>query len=241
VASGAISANGVTASWDLRFDPTAEALFHLPSPWMYRAPVPRTKSTSPYPLMRVSGTVTVSGRVLTVDEWPGMLGHNWGAEHAHRWIWLRAASFAGHPDAWLDVVVGRIKVGPILLPWIANGALSLDGPRGVRQRVGGVGHRASVRERSDGCELVLPGRRVSLAVHVTAPLATSVGWVYADPSGRRHQVRNCSIAGIDVEVTPAAGAAGITSQRLVTNHGGAYELGRTDSDPALTVQPYGDG
>ena len=240
-AEGALSGHGVSASWDLRFEPVAGALHHLPSRWMYRAPIPKTKSTSPYPSMRVNGTVTVSGRVLSLEGWPGMLGHNWGAEHAHRWIWLRGASFVDHPDAWLDVVIGRIKVGPVVLPWIANGALTLDGPDGARQRVGGVGRRATVRERPDGCDLVLSGRAVSLTVHVHAPIATSVGWEYADPSGGRHQVRNCSIAGIDVEVRPARGADGVTSRRLVTAHGGVYELGRADVDPALRMQPYGDG
>ena len=147
-ASGAISGNGVSASWDLRFEPTAEPLYHLPRPWMYRGPVPRTKSTSPYPALRMDGAVTVSGRTLSVDGWAGMLGHNWGAEHAHRWIWLRGASFVDHPDAWLDVVVGRIKVGPLVLPWIANGVLAPEGSRGRRLRVGGLGHRATVHEQS---------------------------------------------------------------------------------------------
>jgi hypothetical protein len=201
---------------------------------MYRAPVPRTKSTSPYPSMRVSGTVTVAGRTLSLDGWRGMLGHNWGAEHAHRWIWLRGASFAEDPDAWLDVVIGRIKVGPLVLPWIANGMLALDGRR---HRVGGLGRRVMVREQRDGCDLVLPGRDVSLTVRVTAPLAASACWEYADPSGGRHQVRNCSIAGVEVEVRRRGDAAA----RLVTPHGGVYELGTAEFDPAVTVQPYSDG
>jgi hypothetical protein len=208
---------------------------------MYRASVPRTKSTSPYPAMRVSGAVTVAGRALELTGWPGMLGHNWGAEHAHRWIWLRGASFADHPEAWLDVVIGRIKVGPVVLPWIANGAVVLDGPGGERFRVGGLRHPATVRERPDGCDLVLPGRRVALAIQVTAPLAKSVGWEYADPSGHRHQVRNCSVAGVAVDVRPRDPGTGHVAQRLMTDHGGVYELGTAEFDPAVTMQPYRDG
>jgi hypothetical protein len=232
-AAGTISGHGVDAAWELNFADTAEELRHLPYPWMYRAPVPRTKSTSPYPSMRVSGTVTVAGRTLTLDGWRGMLGHNWGAEHAHRWIWLRGASFAEDPDAWFDVVIGRLKVGPVVLPWIANGVLSCAGER---HRVGGLGRRVTVRERPDGCDLVLPGRDVSLTVDVDAALAASVGWEYADPAGGRHQVRNCSVAGVDVDVRRDGAVT-----RLSTAHGGSYELGTAEFDPSVRMQPYPDG
>src|SRR6478609_6579257 len=196
-AAGAITAGGVDVAWELRFEAAEDELHHLPHSWMYRAPVPRTKSTSPFPSTRVSGTVTVGDRTLELHGRRGMVGHNWGAEHAHRWILRRGASFGEQPDAWLDVVIGQIKTGPVILPWIANGVLAMDG---VRHRVGGLGHRVTVRERRDGCDLVLPGRHVSLSVQVSAPLAASVGWEYADPGGGRHQVRNCSVAGVAVEV-----------------------------------------
>ncbi len=58
-----------------------------------------------------------------------MVGHNWGAQHAERWIWLHGAGFAEDQDAWIDVALGRIKVGPLTTPWIANGALCLGGER----------------------------------------------------------------------------------------------------------------
>jgi hypothetical protein len=210
-------------------------LRHLPYPWMYRAALPKTKSTSPYPAMRVSGTVRVGDRTLTLDGWRGMLGHNWGAEHAHRWIWLRGASFAEDPDAWLDVVIGRLKIGPLVVPWIANGVLARNRKR---HRIGGLGRRVAVRERPDGCDLVLPGPGgLSLTVQVSAPLERSVAWEYADPAGGRHQTRNCSIAGIDVDVRRGDDAA----VRLTSPHGGVYELGTAEFDPAVTVQPYPDG
>jgi hypothetical protein len=202
-------------AWDVRFESTAADLRHLPYAWMYRARIPRTKSTSPYPAMRVTGTLRVDGRTLRLDRWPGMLGHNWGAEHAHRWIWLRGAMFAEDRDAWLDVVLGRIKVGPFVLPWIANGVLEMDG---VRHRVGGLGRKVLVWERADGCDLVLPGRDGALTVQVAAPLATSVEWEYADPSGGRRQVRNCSVAAVRVDGTGV---------QLTSSHGGVYELGTT--------------
>ena len=126
-----------------RFGPASEPLRHLPHPRLYDAPLPRTKTESPLP------DTTISGRVedWELDAWPGVIGHNWGAEHAERWIWLHGVGFEGAPDAWLDVALGRVKVGPLTTPWIANGALHLDGER---VRVGGLGRRARVDERADG-------------------------------------------------------------------------------------------
>src|SRR5439155_1152550 len=48
-AVGTVSGHGVDAAWELQFDAAAPELRHLPYEWMYRSPVPRTKSTSPYP------------------------------------------------------------------------------------------------------------------------------------------------------------------------------------------------
>jgi hypothetical protein len=120
-ADGAITSTsaGVDASWDVRFDPCAEELRHLPYSWMYRAGIPRTKSTSPYPSMRVSGSVTVAGRRLDLDGW----------------------------------------------------------------------------------------------------------------------VRNCSAAAVSVAIR----RRGVAQARLVTAHGGVYELGSPEFDPSVVMQPYSDG
>ena len=62
--------------------------------WMYRAPLPRTKLLSPLPGGRASAAADASdGRTIErrrlARRWSG---HNWGAEHAERWIWLHGAS-----------------------------------------------------------------------------------------------------------------------------------------------------
>ena len=43
--------------------------------------------------------MTVDGREIEVDRWPGMVGHNWGAEHAERWTWIQANEFREAPTA----------------------------------------------------------------------------------------------------------------------------------------------
>ncbi len=84
-----------------------------------------------------------------------MVGHNWGSEHAERWIWLHGVCFAEEPRAWIDVALGRLKVAGRMTPWVANGALSLDGRR---HRIGGLSGRGlEVSETAEGCTVRLAG------------------------------------------------------------------------------------
>ena len=98
------------ASWSLRFTTSEPALRHLSPGWLYRTPLPRTKLTSPAPTARFTGSLTLEGsEPIMLEEWPGMVGHNWGSEHAERWIWLHGAGFDEAPGAWLDVALGRVR------------------------------------------------------------------------------------------------------------------------------------
>ena len=231
--SGRAEAETLAASWELRFDGREEALFHLPRDWMYRAALPRTKLLSPYPNALFSGRVSAGDEPLELDGWPGMVGHNWGAEHAERWIWMHGSGF-DHPGAWLDVAIGRIKLGRWTAPWIANGVLSVDG---TRHRLGGVERvRATdIRETPTGCEFTLPGKGLKVRGRVSAPRERFVGWVYADPEGPDHNTVNCSIAEMELELDGAAPG------RLYSPHGAAYELGMREKDHGMEIQPFPDG
>ena len=154
------------ASWDLTHVGGEPPLLHLPRDWMYRAPIPRTKTLSPHPAALFRGSLTVGGRTLELEGWPGMVGHNWGAEHAERWIWLHGIGFGAVAEgSWIDVALGRIRLGPLTTPWIANGAICLGG---IRHRLGGVertldaGPRVAhpLRVRAARRRHLRPGQRV---------------------------------------------------------------------------------
>jgi hypothetical protein len=228
------------ASWSLRFASDEPELRHLPRAWMYRAPLPRTKLSSPLPGARFDGELEVAGRgAIELKGWPGMVGHNWGAEHAERWIWLHGIGFAQAPGAWLDIALARLRVAGRLTPWVASGALSLDGRR---WRLGGLAKRGlRVAEGPEGCHLRLPGERgVAVEARVEVPAVAIAGWRYADTdaAGSGHDVLNCSVAALDLSVRlPGAGAA----RALRTAHGGAYELGMRERDHGVPIAPFGDG
>lgn len=224
------------ASWSLRFRGTEPELRHLPHELLYRAPLPRTKLTSLAPAALFEGTLRFAERTLTLDGWHGMIGHNWGTEHAERWIWLHGIDFEGMPDAWLDLAIGRGRVAGRISPWLASGALGIGG---TRTRVGGLLTRGlRVAERPERCSLHVPGRHgLSLEAHVQVPGGTAAGWRYADPSGERHDVINCSVAALRLVVR----RAGEPARTLHSAHGAAYELGMRDHDHGVPIAPFADG
>jgi hypothetical protein len=226
------------ARWKLRFSGEEPELRHLAPEWLYRAPLPRTKLTSPHPAARFDGVLELSGRGrIELHGWRGMVGHNWGAEHAERWIWLHGISFKEDPTAWLDVALGRLMVAGRLTPWVANGAISIGGRR---HRLGGLGARGlSVAESPQGCDLHLVGPHgLVVSGRVDVPPGTAAGWRYADPDGGEHDVVNCSIAALALNVR---GDATGTPMRLHSDHGAAYELGMRERDHGVAIAPFGDG
>jgi len=207
------------ASWSLTREGDAAPLHHLPSPLLYRLPLPRTKLESPHPASTFSGTVTVRGRTYELARWPGMVGHNWGAQHAERWIWLHA----GFTDGWMDLALGKITVAGRTTPWIANGMLELGG---TRRRLGGLGRRTVVHESPTSLRFEVAGARGE----ARSPREQTVVWRYADPDGGEHHTANCSVASLTLH----------EPELRTTGHGAAYELGMREITHGLDVLQYPD-
>ena len=174
----------------------------------------------------------MDGRRIDVGGWRGMVGHNWGSEHDERWIWTQGTLFEG--GAWFDATLGRIKLGLVTSPWVANGAISIDGER---VRLGGPRRRVEVHERPDGAEFKMAGKDLTVEGRVESDRRNFVGWVYADPDGPEHNTVNCSIATMTLKVRRGGGRA----LELTTPHGAAYELGMRETDHGIPIQPFPDG
>jgi hypothetical protein len=215
-----------TLSWDLSFSGDAEPCKYLPADWLYEAPVPRTKFVAPYP----------DGETIELAGWPGMIGHNWGSEHAERWVWLEGTGFEGADATYFDAGAARIKLGSWTTPWVPSGMLVLDGEA---HRLGGFGQirAASIEESAGACSFVLPGKDVVVRGRVSAPQKDFVGWVYADPKGPEHHTINCSVADLELTVEQPARPA----RQLTLAAGAAYELGMHETEHGIPIQPYTDG
>lgn len=235
-ASGQIATEALAASWELTFAGDAEPCQYLPAEWLYRAPVPRTKFVAPYPLARFKGNLTVDGETIDLAGWPGMIGHNWGTEHAERWVWLEGTGFADDEDAYFDAGAARVKLGSRTSPWIPSGMLVLDGSE---HRLGGLGQirSSSIAESPGACEFVLAGKDVTVRGKVSAPKKDFVAWVYADPKGPEHNTINCSVSDLELRVE----RTGKLPRILELSGGAAYEFGMRETDHGVPVQPYPDG
>jgi hypothetical protein len=221
------------ATYDIAFSGDGEGFRHLPRDWMYRAPLPKTKLETPHPAITLEGEVTAGDTTLDVGGWLGTVGHNWGSQHAERWIFLHGAAFADLPEAWVDLAIGRVRIGRFVTPWVANGMLSVAGRR---HRLGGPLGRPQVDEDALRVDFDLRGTGLALKGSVHSPRAQTVVYRYADPGGHEHHVAHCSLASMDLVLTPD----GQVPLRMSTRHGGCYELGMGETDHGLPVQPFPD-
>jgi len=167
-ARGSIATDALAASWELTFSGDAEPCKYLPADWLYKAPLPRTKFVAPYPEARFEGSLEVGGERIDVAGWPGMIGHNWGSEHAERWVWLEGTGFADAPGTYFDAGAARVKLGSRTSPWIPSGMLMLEGEP---HRLGGLGaiRSAQVEESPTVC----PARTSSSTAGSPRPRRTS--------------------------------------------------------------------
>jgi hypothetical protein len=236
-AEGSVDTEALGAGWSLTFSSAAEPCKYLPVDWLYEAPLPKTKFVAPVPLARFEGRLEIDDEEsIELSGWPGMIGHNWGTEHAERWVWLEGTGFADSPDTYFDAGAARVKLGSRISPWIPSGMLMLDGEP---HRLGGLGaiRSSSIREEPGACSFVLPGKDIVVRGRVSAPEKDFVGWVYADPKGPEHNTVNCSVADLELTVE----RPGLPKRELTLAAGAAYELGMRETDHGIPIQPYPDG
>ena len=172
---------------------------------------------------------------MELDGWPGMIGHNWGAEHAERWIWMHGTAFDAQPDAWLDATIGRIKLGPWTTPWVANGCLSLDG---VRHRLGGLGKTRAVKvdERPERATFTLPGDGIVVRGEVVRPARRRRRLGLQRPRRSAAPHRPLRDRRHDADGRAARPAAAQLDRR----GGATYELGMREHDHGIPIQPFTD-
>jgi hypothetical protein len=188
--------------WTLSLTPQDEPLAHLGSPRRSTLPIPRTKLTSPCPDATFNGAVTLFGEEVALDGWRGIVGHNWGSQHAERWIWMHGSGFDADPTAWLDIGLARVRIGPVLTPWIAVGGHTVGGRRRIIRGI----VKPTIGDHGD-LQVEVRTDRGHVRISATAPASSTVTWTYDDPSGGRRQVRNSSLASLVLAVTPKGGAA----------------------------------
>jgi hypothetical protein len=188
-------------AWELEWRSEAAELGYLPKSWLYDRSWPRSNGAALVPAATFEGGLEIAGERIDLDGWRGMVGHNWGADHADRWIWAHVTGLGERDEeGWLDMALARARVGRLLTPWLPSGAIQVDG---VRKRIGlGPGTRG-LRVDIEGERILieLPNlAKGGLKLEARMPAQNTVNWDYATPSGGNRDARNCSIASGTIEL-----------------------------------------
>jgi hypothetical protein len=113
----------------------------------------------------------------------------------------------------------RIRIGALVTPWIASGALDLEGRRYApaplrRVTCERAGERTMVRVSLSG--------RAAVTVELTALRNDTVTWDYASPRGPGRVVDNCSVADARIAVETADGTRSLAvTGSAAVEHGAA--------------------
>ena len=129
-AHGRVESGGRAIAYDLTIASLEAPLVHFQKAWMYEGGFPKQKIVSPIPNARISGSVVVrrvdhaarppegrpEGDTWTLDAWPGMVGHNWGAGNSESYAWGHCNAWDDEDDVVFEGFSARVRAGGVLLP-----------------------------------------------------------------------------------------------------------------------------
>lgn len=233
-ALGGDGQGGPRLRWELRYACPEAAFRPFPSARMYTGAFPRTKTLTPVPNTLLQGSFEVDGQRWDVTGFRAAQGHNWGKGHAHAYAWAHANALtprtgsAPCAHAWLEVISGKVRVGPLRTPWLTVAAIELDGqlhrfdgPRALLSR--------AVHSDARSFAFTLRHDDATLSAKLWADTALLAGLRYQDPDGRELACLNSKLACAEVTLT----ARGRT-WRLGSDQA-ALELGTRRGDHGVKI------
>jgi hypothetical protein len=233
-ALGGDGQGGPSLRWDLHYACPAQEFRPFPSPRMYSGAFPRSKTLTPVPDTRLEGSFEVDGETWNVAGFAAAQGHNWGKGHAHAYAWAHTNTLRPRPgsapaeQAWLEVISGRVRLGPLLTPWLSCAAISIDGelfrfdgPRALLSR--------SVRCDARSFRFQLRQRDATLEARLWADPEQLAGLRYRDPDGQELACLNSKLAHAEVSLT-----VGDRTWSLQTDQA-ALELGTRRDDHGVKL------
>ena len=217
---------GESIAWDLTWTDGDEPFALFPFEKMYTFKLPKSKALTPFPNSRYSGTLIVGGADWAVSGLRGMQGHNWGEEHAHFYGWVQGSVFDDGADAWFEGFSGKVKIGPVVTPFLSMAFLKLDG-RLYRFDRAASWFTKSVELTNNRWTFQIPGPEHVLRGEVGAPTERFCGLHYYDPTGKLSYCLNSKVSDARIELVDKA--SGETIRTLTSTAGFALEV--------LTKQP----
>jgi hypothetical protein len=223
--SSALRGQAGEIGWNLTYDGTEPPLYLLP-PRLYRGGFPTAKSLVSLPLARFTGRLTVAGREIAVDGWPGSQNHNWGSRHTDRYAFGQVAGFDNAPESFLEVATARNRLGPLWTPAVTPLVLRHRG-RQLALTGLGTGLRAKATTSATAWTFASGAGPVRVTGRIEAPADAFVLLEYRNPPGGVKYCLNTKLAACELVVTDRS-----TGSRdvLRSAHGALYEV-LDDVDP----------
>ncbi len=224
---GSLGDRGWQVAWRPVDGPLGEPLSLVPRA-LIEAPFPKNKLLTPAPTLRFDGRMHWGDRVVPVDGWLGMQGHNWGAAHAHTYAWGQCVftDADGEPVAMAEGFSGKIKLGGWLTPFLS--ALTVrHGERTYRfDRLVDLWNQTP-QVNQDTWVLKMRGRDGEALLSMSAKSEETACLGYANPDGHLSYCLNSKLARTTLRVNPV----NEDPFECHSEHGGALEFLRRDPDP----------
>ncbi|HEX7666247.1 MAG TPA: tocopherol cyclase family protein [Polyangiaceae bacterium] len=231
---GKIETGDRAIAWNLRLGGREEALVHYPAAWMYEGRFPSQKMVSPRLDARVSGTFDVDGERWNVDEWPGVLGHNWGRAHTPLYAWAHCNAWDGEDDVVFEAVSGKPAIGPFPSPTMLSSFYVRH--RGVRYDLASprtlLFARSDLDWRSDPktWRFEATNDLATIEGELSCPNEDFVGLWYANPSGPMTSCLNSKLASCRLSLA-LSGKPAFT----VVSSRAAFEIGTLAEDHGVRM------
>ncbi len=227
---GSALSPGHSIEWDLKFTGESPPLFMLPAK-LYTAALPKAKSLVGYPLARFSGTLTVDGESITIDDWVGSQNHNWGSKHTDAYAWGQVAGFDNHPNTFLEVATAQIKIGPV---WTPRMTLLVLRHEGHEIQLNGLGRSLLNRGNYtyDTWHFLCQNKSVHVQGTISAKHDDFVGLNYYNPPGGDKTCLNTKIARCELIMTDKTSGQ---TQTLTTQNRAAFEILTSNTDHGVSV------
>lgn len=211
-------------SWTRDESPLGQPLSILPWRVLRSGPFPKAKLLTPFPSLRLSGRVELPWGTETLEDWPGMQGHNWGKEHTFEYAWGQC--LFPSDDAMVEGFSARVRLAGRTTPRL-SALVVRQGGRTYRFDTLFDPWRQRAEVSADRWALTLRGGDGEVSLEMDASQRPMVCLGYDNPSGVRSYCFNSKLAAVKLTVRPSDGA----SFTCHSAHGGALEFLRREPDP----------
>jgi Tocopherol cyclase len=208
----------------------AHALFPMPLT-SYDTPLPRAKLLVAQPFVTFAGTLTVNGKKIAISDWQGSQNHNWGSRHTDEYAWGQVAGFDDEPDAFLEVASAKLKIGPVMTPYLTPITLRY---RGKEYLLNTYWQAFRNKVTLNYFNWIFSGENADLKIdgHIWADRGDFVALNYYNPPGDVKTCLNSKVASCEITLTEKS-RIGLKAE-LKTKNRAAFEILTSKTDHGLT-------